>query len=46
MSKPKINETIVIEIQSDYVIVMDPGGKIHRLKRKDGLEVGDHIYYL
>lgn len=45
MSKPKFNETIVIDIQSDYVIVIDPGGKIHRLKRKDDMAVGDQIYY-
>ena len=45
MSKYDVKETIVIEIKEDYVIVMDPSGEIHRLKRKDSLAVGDQIFY-
>lgn len=46
MSKYDVKETIVIEIKEDYVIVMDPSGEIHRLKRKDSLAVGDKFFTL
>ena len=40
------NQAIVLEIIKEYAIVIDEGGKVHRIKKKKNMSVGDKIYYL
>ena len=39
-------KAIVMEIKAAYAIAMEEGGGIIRIKKKDGLSVGDSIYVL
>ena len=39
-------KAIVMEIKAAYAIAMEEGGSIIRIKKKDGLSVGDSIYVL
>ncbi len=39
-------KAIVMEIKAAYAIAMEEGGSIIRIKKKDGLAVGDSIYVL
>lgn len=39
-------KVIVLELKTAYALVMEEGGRILRIRRKDGLAVGDTIYVL
>lgn len=41
-----IKKVIVLELKDDYALAMEEGGSIIRIKKKDGLSVGDKIYIL
>ena len=41
-----IKKVIVLELKDTYALAMEEGGNIIRIKRKDGLSVGDKIYVL
>ena len=36
---------IVMEIKEDYCLILDDGGSIVRLRLKEGLEVGQKIFF-
>lgn len=40
------NEAIVLELSEKYAIVLDEGGRVHRIKRKKDMKIGDRIYYV
>ena len=40
------NEAIVLELSEKYAIVLDEGGRVHRIKRKKDMSIGDRIYYV
>lgn len=39
-----IKKVIVLELKDDYALAMEEGGSIIRIKKKDGLSVGDKIW--
>ncbi len=45
MDKDNLYHAVVIAIENDHIIVLDTNGTFYRLKYKEGLTVGDQIYF-
>lgn len=41
-----VKRVIVMEVKDAYALAMEEGGRIVRIRRRDGLSVGDRIYIL